>query len=146
VWAAELAVNDVLFLENFKGGSSSTAFSAQTYSTTYSSVTMKVSEDASSISRASSNACFRNTSASNMSTHHAWLNKSTTGYVEIDNIPLHNVTKFQASWAQSAKVAVTFYYKFNGATSWTSGGASSAAANASATSNVITVPDGKTSV
>ena len=146
VWAAELAVNDVLFLENFKGGSSSTDFSAQTYSTTYSSVTMKVSEDASDISRASSNACFRNTTASNMSTHHAWLNKSTTGYVEIDNIPLHNVTKFQASWAQSAKVAVTFYYKFNGATSWTSGGASSAAANASATSNVITVPDGKTSV
>jgi len=146
VWGEELAVNDVLFLENFKGGSSSTTFSAQTYSTTYSSVTMKVSEDASSISRASSNACFRNTSAANMSTHHAWLNKGTTGYVEIDNIPLHNVTKFQASWAQSAKVAVTFYYKFNGATSWTSGGASTAAANASATSNIITVPDGKTSV
>lgn len=145
-WGADLAVNDVLFLENFKGGSTSTSFTAQTYSATYSSITMKVTEDAGSISRASNSACFRNTSASNMDSHHAWLNKSTTGYIEIDNIQLHNVTKFQASWAQSGKAAITFYYKFNNDASWTNGGASLAAANANATSNVITVPDGKTSV
>lgn len=146
VWGADLAVNDVLFLENFKGGTTSTSFTAQTYSATYSSITMKVTEDAGSISRASNSACFRNTSASNMDSHHAWLNKSTTGYIEIDNIQLHNVTKFQASWAQSGEAAITFYYKFNNDASWTNGGASNAAANADAKSNVITVPDGKTSV
>lgn len=146
VWAADLAVNDVLFLENFKGGSTSTSFTAQTYSATYSSITMQVTEDANSISRASNSACFRNTSASNMDSHHAWLNKNTTGYIEIDNIQLHNVTKFQASWAQSGKAAITFYYKFNNDASWTNGGASNASANASAKSNVIIVPDGKTSV
>lgn len=146
VWGADLAVNDVLFLENFKGGSTSTSFTAQTYSATYSSITMQVTEDANSISRASNSACFRNTTASNMDSHHAWLNKSTTGYIEIDNIQLHNVTKFQASWAQSGKAAITFYYKFNNDASWTNGGASNASANASAKSNVITVPDGKTSV
>ena len=91
-----IAINDVLILENFTGGNSQTDWSkiSSTYSNTYSDVTMQVSEDASVLTFGASNAKVSTSSASNMDGSHVWLNKNTTGYVEINNITLHNVTKF----------------------------------------------------
>ena len=147
-WGTDVAVNDVLIIENFTGGDTGSNFgNANTsYSSTYSSITTKVSGDASSVTISGSNAKIFNPSSvpANMDGAHAWLNKNTEGYIEIDNIPLHNVTKFQAHWGANNSPSVTFYYKFNGETTWSNGG--SANKSADATSNVITVTSGKTSV
>lgn len=150
LWSADLKVGDYLIKETFKGGANSTTFSAKTYGTTYSSITWSTgnSGDASSISYASENAGFYNpTSApANMTTDHVWLNKNTAGYIQINNIPLHNVTKFKAHWA-SNNADATFYfkYKFNGESSWSDGG-SQKAKSADNQGTEITVPSGKTSV
>ena len=149
-WATDLAVNDVLIIENFIGGGTSTQWNqiSSTYSSTYSSITMAVSGDASGLTVSGGNAkvCNPDQVPANMNGSHVWLNKSTSGYIEIDNIPLHNVTKFQAHWAQNNTPAVTFYYKFNGDASWTDGGNGGTSAAADVTSNEITVSSGKTSV
>ncbi len=148
-WATDLAVNDVLIIENFTGGNTSTTFSnGPDYSSTYSSITMAVPGDASGLTVSGSSAKVFNPASvpDKMSGAHVWLNKNTDGYIEIDNIPLHNVTKFQAHWAQNNTPVVTFYYKFNGDASWTDGGNGGNTKADDATSNEITVTSGKTSV
>ena len=148
-WGADVAVNDILIIENFTGGATSTTYSdGSNYSNSYSSITMAVPGDASGLSLSSDEAHMFNpsTSPNCMEGSHVWLGKNTAGYIEIDNIPLHNVTKFQAHWAQNNTPAVTFYYKFNGDASWTNGGNGGNEQVADATSNEITVTTGKTSV
>lgn len=149
LWATDVAVNDVLIIENFTGGATSTTYSdGSNYSNSYSSIIMAVPGDASGLSLSSDEAHMFNpsTSPNCMDGSHVWLGKNTAGYIEIDNIPLHNVTKFQAHWAQNNTPAVTFYYKFNGDASWTDGGNGGTSQVADATANEITVPTGKTSV
>ena len=149
-WATDLAVNDVLIIENFTGGATGTQWDqiSTTYSSTYSSITMAVSGDASGLTVSGSDAkvCNPASTPSQMDGPHVWLGKNTTGYIEIDNIPLHNVTKFQAHWAQNTTPRVTFYYKFNGDASWTAGSDGGTSGTSDATSNEITVTSGKTSV
>ena len=151
-WAADgdLAVGDIIIKEEFKGGDDQTTWSNVTtkYGSSTSSITMKNSGDASylSLSSDADNSAVVSTSGqTNMTGSHAWLNKNTTGYIEIDGIKLHNVTKFKAYWATNQTVEITFYYKFDGQTSWTSGGTSTVKGTANP-SDEITVPNGKTSV
>ena len=139
VWGDDAKVNDILWKEAFTGGSSSTTFSATSSWSTGTGTTMFVSGDKSSISYSASNAMLSTATAGGIDESHAWLKKSTTGYFEVDSIPVYNATKVQVSLKKNNKTVVTFSYKRSGDTNWTDAGTTGSASNTSGSSSVISV-------
>ena len=58
-------------------------------------------------------------SGTNCSAAHIWVNKSTTGYFQVENIPLYGASKVKVSWAQGGNTTVTVQYAFDGSSSFT---------------------------
>ena len=127
-WAQTASVGDNLWMEEFKGGSGSTTFSATSNWNSSLHTTMLNSDDANSLTYASSNAMANNGSASNMSGAHVWLNKNTTGYISVSGIPLYNASKVKISWAQAGSSKVSVSYAFDGETTFTELSSNSSAA------------------
>lgn len=116
---AQVAEGDVLWKEPFKGGSSSTTFSATSSWSSCVDPTTFVSSDKSSLSYTSANAMCNNSTVTNMTAAHIWLNKSTTGYFQVSGIKLYNTKKIKVSWSQNNTPKVTCYYAFDGGSTYT---------------------------
>lgn len=125
-WGAEASVDDVLWQEQFTGttNSTSTTFSASNASaisgaaSSEKGTSMLVSSDISSLKYTASNVMLTATSGTNCSAAHIWLNKSTTGYFQVENIPLYGATKVKVSWAQGGNTKLTVQYAFDGSSSF----------------------------
>lgn len=126
-WGTVASVNDVLWEEQFTGttNSTSTAFSA-TNASAISSIassekgtSMLISSDISNLKYTASNVMLTATSGTNCSAAHIWVNKSTTGYFQVEDIPLYGASKVKVSWAQGGNTKVTVQYAFDGSSSFT---------------------------
>ena len=120
-WAdTEVAVNDNLWSEPFKGTNTSSTFSATTSWGDYVNPTTFVPADKTSLVYSSSNAMLNSSSATNMNGAHVWLKKQTSGvYFQVEGIKLYNAAKVKVSWAQTGNAKVTVAYAFDGGTSYT---------------------------
>ena len=118
-WAQTAEVNTILWKEVFKGGDSSTTFSATSTWTNYVNPTTFVAADKSSLSYASSNAMINTSSANNMNGSHIWINKNTTGYFQINGIKLYNASKVKVSWSQTGSATMKVAYAFDGGSTFT---------------------------
>lgn len=145
-WGAEAEEGDILWKEMFTGGSSSTTFSETSSWSTGTGTTMLVAADKSKISYTTNNAMLSTVSSGGIDGSHVWLKKSTTGYFEVDNIPVYNASKLSVSLIKNNKTTITFSYKFDTESSWTSCGTTGSASNTSGTSSDITVPSTASSV
>ena len=126
-WGAVASVDDVLWKEQFTGttNSTSTTFTA-TNASAISSIassekgtSMLISSDISNLKYTASNVMLTAASGTNCSAAHIWVNKSTTGYFQVENIPLYGASKVKVSWAQGGNTTVTVQYAFDGSSSFT---------------------------
>ena len=120
VWAdATVAVDDVLWTEPFKGTNTTTTFSATSSWGDYINPTTFVAADKSGLTYSSSNAMLNSATSNNMDGAHVWINKKTTGYIQVTGIPLYNATKVKVSWAQAGGSTLKVGYAFDGGTTYT---------------------------
>lgn len=110
----QVSVNSVLYSETFGDyGSSSTSFTASTMSSyDKRGTTTLVSTDKSLLSFSGANAMYNTGSATNMTSGHVWLNKSTTGNIQINGIPVYSASKIKVSFSQTGAGSVDVYANF----------------------------------
>ena len=119
-WGQTAVVGTELWKESFKGSpSSSTTFTATSSWNNYLNKTTFVASDANSLTYSTNNAMANSGTAANMDGAHVWLNKNTTGYIQVVGIKLYNASKVKVSWAQSSNTTVKVAYAFDGGTTYT---------------------------
>lgn len=119
MWGQTVAVNDVLWTEPFKGTNTTTTFSATSSWGDYINPTTFVAADKSGLTYSSSNAMLNSATSTNMDGAHVWINKNTTGYIQVTGIPLYNATKVKVSWAQAGASTLKVGYAFDGGSTYT---------------------------
>ena len=110
----QASVNSILYGETFGDyGTNSTNFAASTMSNyDKRGTTTLVPTDKSLLSFSGANAMYSTTTASNMTSGHVWLNKSTTGDIQISGIPIYNASKIKVSFSQAGKGNIDVYANF----------------------------------
>lgn len=127
VWAQTASINDILWKEEFKGGTGTTTFSTTSSWNDYINPTTLVDADKSHLIYVSKNAMISNGNGANMSGSHVWINKKTTGFITINGIKLYNASKVRASWNQGGASQLTVAYAFDDETTYTDFGSTSVA-------------------
>jgi hypothetical protein len=107
----QASVNSSLYEETFASyGSSSTTFAASTMSAyDKSGSTTLVPGDKANLSFAGANAMYSIATAANMTAGNVWLNKNTTGYLEIGGISAYNAKKIKISFSQAGSGSIDVY-------------------------------------
>jgi len=148
-WGQTVAVNDVLLQETFgTGASAGTTFSATNFATGYnkSGTTTFVASDKSNITFASSNAMLSAASGANMTDNHVWLNKNTSGYLQISGIPLYNAAKIQVTCSEGGGDGFNITVDLDGGTGFTTNIGSFSAAGATLTSSIYSITGSPTTL
>ena len=120
-------VNSILWQESFtntttSGSTSFSASSADAISAVANSqkgTTMFSTSDITSLKYTANNVMLTATSGTNCTGAHIWLNKQTTAYFQVEEIPLYGATKVCIMWNQGGSSSVTAHYKLDDG-NWTS--------------------------
>ena len=120
-------VNSILWQESFtntttSGSTSFSASSADAISAVANSTkgtTMFSTSDITSLKYTANNVMLTASSGTNCNGAHIWLNKQTTAYFQVEEIPLYGATKVCIMWNQGGNSSVTAHYKLDDG-NWTS--------------------------